>query len=182
MLMNLHSICEELELSFLQEDEEHHWQKFVPNAHSPFGAEQMISCYLEQFIIRLLRSVTMEQGKVVSGQNFHQAAQRYLAEQVVQYIRHHLGEHLTAEDIADHFHYSRTRLTAICRQATSMGLNELVTHERISAAKQMLAEQNKTVVQISQELGFSSPHYFSYKFKQITGIAPSQYAVAAVEY
>lgn len=182
LLMILHSIREELELSFLQEEEAQlHWQQFVPNASSPFGAEQMISCYLEQFLIRLLRSVTMEQGRVVSGLRFHEAAQRYLAEQVLQYIRSNLGAHLTAETIAEHFHYSRARLTAICKQVTAMGLNELIVQERMSAAKQMLLEQEKTVVQISQELGFSTPHYFSYKFKQIVGCAPSFYAETAAK-
>jgi len=176
--MILYSIRDELEMSFQQEDEEPwmHWMQFVPNAESPFGAEQMISCYLEQFIIRLLRSVTMEQGKVVSGVGFHEAAQRYLAEQVIAYIRSHLDEHLTAEQIAETFHYSRARLTAICKQATSMGINELITQERINAAKVLLLEQQKTVAQISQELGFSSPHYFSYKFKEVVGCAPSFYA------
>lgn len=174
--MILHNIRDELEMSFLQEDTELHWMKFVPNAQSPFGAEQMISCYLEQFIIRLLRSVTMEQGKVVSGVGFHEAAQRYLAEQVILYIRSHLDEHLTAEQLAKAFHYSRVRLTAICKQVTSMGVNELIAQERINAAKVLLLEQQKTVAQISQELGFSTPHYFSYKFKQLVGCAPSFYA------
>ena len=175
LLMTLQSIREELEMSFLPEENSLHLIRFQPNAQSPFGAEQMISSYLEQFLIRLLRSLTMAQGRIVTSGGFQIAMQRYLTEQVVNYIRAHLGEPLTVERIAEHFHYSRSRLTAICKLTTGSGINELIAAERIEAAKRMLIDQQKTVAQIAQELGFSTPHYFSYKFKQLVGCAPSFY-------
>lgn len=176
LLISLENIREELEMSYLPEENQLHLTRFAPSGHSPFGAEQMIASYLEQFIIRLLRSVTMDQGKVVSGSGFRAAMQQYLAEQVVSYIRENMAQPLTVEQIASHFHYSRARLTAICKQVTSLGVNELIVRERISAARKMLRTREKTVAQIAQELGFSSPHYFSWKFKQLTGCAPSHYA------
>jgi len=176
LLLSLENIREELEMSYVsEEDPQLHLTRFRPSAHSPFGAEQMIASYLEQFIIRLLRSVTMDRGKVVSGGSFQAAMQQYLVEQVIEYIRTHMGMPLTVESIAGHFHYSRARLTAICTQVTSLGVNELITRERISAAKRLLLDGSKTVAGIAQELGFSTPHYFSWKFKQVTGVAPSQY-------
>lgn len=178
LLMTLQNIREELELCFLSEESNLHLMQFRPNPHSPFGAEQMISTSLEQFLIRLLRSVTMAQGQVVSSRGFREAMQQYLARQVVTYIREHLGEPLSVETVAAQFHYSRARLTAICKEVTGLGVNELIARERIEAAKQLLLERNRTIVQISQELGFSTPHYFSWKFKQMTGCAPSCYAAA----
>ena len=176
LLMTLQSIREELEMSFLPEENALHLLRFQPNDQPPFGAEQMIASYLEQFLIRLLRSLTMAQGRIVTSSGFRSAMQRYQAEQVVEYIRAHLGEPLTVERIAAHFHYSRSRLTTICKQSIGSGINELIAAERIEAAKRMLTEQQKTVAQIAQELGFSTPHYFSYKFKQLVGCAPSFYA------
>lgn len=176
LLRSLENIREELEMCYIPEDPQLHLTQFTPSDTSPFGSEQMISSYLEQFIIRLLRSVTMNRGKVVSGSGFRAAIQQYLAEQVQQYIRQHLSEALTVDKIARHFHYSRARLTAICTQVTGMGVNQLITRERIQAAKQLLLEQEKPVAQISMELGFTSPHYFSWKFKQVTGISPSAFA------
>lgn len=175
LLLSLENIREELEMSYIPEDPQLHLTRFTLSANSPFGAEQMIGSYLEQFIIRLLRSVTMDQGKVVSGSGFRAAMQQYLADQVLQYIRQHIAKSLTVEKIAEHFHYSRARLTAICTQSTGQGIQQLITAEQIRTAKQLLAAREKTVAQISQELGFSSPHYFSWKFKQVTGSSPSAY-------
>jgi len=176
LLMTLQSIREELKMCFLTEETSLHLLHFMSSDGSPFGAEQLIGCYLEQFLILLLRSVTMSRGRVVSGSSFREAMQRYLVQQVVLYIREHLGEPLTVEEIAAYFHYSRARLTAMCKQTTSLGVNELIARERINAAKQLLLRREKTVGEISRELGFSTPHYFSWKFKQLVGCAPSVYA------
>ncbi len=175
LLLSLQSIREELEMCFLPEEASLHLMHFRPNDRSPFGAEQMISTYLEQFLIRLLRSVTMSQGQIVSSGDFREAMHRYLAQQVVFYIQDHINEPLTVEQIAAHFHYSRAHLTAVCKQATALGIHELITREKLHAAKLLLRQQEKTVAQISRELGFSTPHYFSWKFKQLVGCAPSCY-------
>ena len=168
----------ELEASF---EKEHtnphplHLFQFVPNEESPLGAEQMICCYLEQMIISLLRSVTMSQGRVVRSGQFREAVQTYLVDQVSTYIKQHLSDKLTVEQIAEHFHYSRARLSTIFKAYTGFGINEMITYQRISRAKVLLAEQQKSITQISEELGFASPQYFSHKFTQAVGCPPSRY-------
>lgn len=179
LLPILENIMEELSLCFLQSENRLHLIRFIPNIHSPFGSEQLISGYLEQFIIMLLREVTMEQGQIVRTARFKDAIQNYLADQVLDYIRSHIGEALTVEQTAAHFHYSRTHLHSVCKNAFQMSVGELIAAERIRTAKRLLVEQEKSVTQIAQELGFSSAQYFSYKFKQLVGCPPSEYAPKA---
>jgi len=152
-----------------------HLFNFVPSADSPLGAEQMICCYLEQVLISLLRSAIMNRGQIVRSGQFKEAIQSYLVDQVTTYIEDHLGEHLTVEGIAAHFHYSRARLSTIYKYSTGFGINEMITHRRIKQAKVMLVEQRKSVSQISEELGFSSPQYFSRKFTEVVGVPPSKF-------
>ena len=149
--------------------------QFVPSSDSPLGAEQMICCYLEQIIIMLLRSSTMSQGQIVRSGQLQEAIQTYLVEQVSAYILEHIGERLTVEQIASHFHYSRARLSTIYKSITGTGINEAITNQRIHLAKSMLMEQQKSITQISEELGFASPQYFSHKFTQAVGCPPSRY-------
>lgn len=149
--------------------------RFIPKSTSPVGAEQMICCYLEQFLILLLREATMEKGNVVSSGRFREAFQTYLTDQVTEYIRQHLGEPLTVQSIADHFHYSRARLSSLYKEATGISIGEFITDARIQEAKKMLHENVKSIAQISEELGFSSPQYFSFKFTKATGVPPSRY-------
>jgi len=156
-----------------------HLFKFIPNEDSPLGAEQMICCYLEQVIITLLRNVTMSQGQVVRSGQFKEAIQAYLAEQVTTYIEDHLGDHLTVEAIASHFHYSRARLSTIYKLSTGLGINEMINYKRIKHAKALLLAQKMSITQISEELGYSSPQYFSHKFTEEVGIPPSKFAAQA---
>jgi len=173
-----HKMIVELNASFENDiDDWHrlHLFNFVPSEDSPLGSEQMICCYLEQVIIGLLRSVTMNQGQIVRSGQFKEAIQAYLAEQVTTYIEDHLGERLTVEAIASHFHYSRARLSTIYKYYTGLGINEMITYTRIKHAKALLAEQKLSITQISEELGFSSPQYFSHKFTEAVGCPPSKY-------
>ena len=172
----LDKVIAELRTTFQQRSDSLRLATFTPRIHSPLGAEQMICCYLELMLLNLLREVTMEQGEIVPSSQLQSALQIYLVKQVTAYIREHLGERLTADEIAQHFHYSRARLSAICKNITGLGLNKLIGRERIEVAKELLAEQEKTVFQISDELGFTSPQYFSHKFTQVVGCPPSRYA------
>lgn len=158
-----------------------HYIEFIPSENSPLGAEQMICCYLEQLIIFLLRSTTMSQGQVVPSGQFKEAIQAYLADQITIYIREHVTERLTVESIAAHFHYSRARLSTIYKSYTSFGINEMITYTKIKRAKELLSEQQLSVTQISEFLGFSSPQYFSHKFTKEVGIPPSRYVAQALE-
>lgn len=181
LLPILENLMEELSLCFLQSADRLHLIHFIPNIHSPFGSEQLISNYLEQFIIMLLREVTMEQGQVVLTGQFKDAIANYLADQVLDYIRSHIMQPLSVGQVAADFHYSRTHLNSVCNKAFQMSVGELISTERIRQAKRMLVEQQKSVGQIAQELGFSSAQYFSHKFRQVVGCPPSEYAQTAHE-
>ena len=172
------NLVRELKASFVQDEDALHLYHFLPAEHSPMGAEQLICGYLEQIIILLFRSITMNQGQVVSKGSFKEALQSYLAEQVSTYIDEHLGQHLTVEALAGHFHYSRTHLSISYKAATGLSVGEYITFARISKAKILLLEQEKSVAQISEELGLATPQYFSYKFTQEVGVAPSRYVAS----
>ncbi|MBQ9968717.1 MAG: helix-turn-helix transcriptional regulator [Oscillospiraceae bacterium] len=176
-LVLIHKIVEELKSSFRQDDVQLHLMSFRLSPDSPFGAEHMICNYLEQIIITMLRNVTMkDDGTIVRSRHFHDAMRSYLVAQVERYIRENLHEKLTVEGIAAHFHYSRARLSAIFKEATGMGVNEMVTRERMRKARQLLAEGEMTVTQIAEALGYGSGQYFSTKFTKEVGCPPSRYA------
>ncbi|MBQ9967397.1 MAG: AraC family transcriptional regulator [Oscillospiraceae bacterium] len=170
-------IVAELEACFLNRSVNRlHILHFVPNVDSPLGAEQLICCYLEQLLIMLLRQVTMEKGSVVRTSYFKKAMQGYLIEQVDDYIVRNFRRRLTVEEIAEDFHYSRTRLSTVYKQIKGIGLHEAITQEQLRQAKILLANTDKSITEISEELGFSSPQYFSRLFTKKMGVAPSYYA------
>ena len=171
-------IVSELEASFMHNRDFYklHLLHFIPTLDSPLGAEQLICCYLEQLLIFLLRQVTMDKGSVVRTNHFKKAMQGYLIEQVDDFIVHNIRRRITVEEIADYFHYSRTRLSTLYKQIKGIGINESIAQEQLRQAKILLTNTDKSITQIAEELGFSSPQYFSRKFAQKMGVAPSHYA------
>lgn len=148
---------------------------FEPNPEAPLGAEQMILCYLEQLLIGFLRTITMRKGVVITGTHFEKSIGNYQIDTIRRYIREHLQEELSVETLAKEFHYSRTRLSVLFKEATGQTINEYITKERISKAKHLLLEGKMSITQISRAVGYSSPQYFSRRFSQIEGCAPSDY-------
>jgi len=176
LLTIFRKIIQEVETTFVASQDTIHLYQFVPSADSPLGAEQMICCYLEQILIMLLRDSIANQGQIVRSGQLQEAIQTHQVDQIAAYINEHIGERLTVEQIASHFHYSRARLSTIYKRITGIGINETIANLRIHRAKQMLKERTKTVSQISEELGFASPQYFSHKFTQVVGCPPSRFA------
>ena len=146
---------------------------FRPNARSPIGAEQMVLCSLEQLMIGFLRDVTQE--KQSQSRYFNRVVRKQMIERVAYFVQSHLTEKITATEVAEAFGYSRARFSTIYKQATGLGLNEYITKEKISLAKRLLENGSMTVTQISDQLGFSSPEYFSRRFTQCVGYPPSKY-------
>ena len=70
----------------------------------------------------------------------------------------------------------RSQLQKLFHQQTGGGVMEYFGRMKIRAARQMIREGHLNFTQIAEKLGFQSVHYFSRRFKLLTGMSPSQYA------
>lgn len=95
-------------------------------------------------------------------------------QKMLTYIYEHYPENVTLQDIADAAHISRSE-AGRCFQ-TYMGCSpvEALIQHRLRAARRLLAEKTHTLQEISFACGFHSANYFSRKFRQTYGYAPSQ--------
>ena len=97
-------------------------------------------------------------------------------EAVVRFLRNHLTETLSLEQIAAECMMSVSKLKLLFRQKAHMGPINYMILLRINEAKKLIRLGNQSHTQIAESLGFSSLHYFSRQFKKVTGRSPSQYA------
>lgn len=99
-----------------------------------------------------------------------------IIKEVKKYLSENLSRRLTVSDIAAHFLISQTALTKKFHRETGEGVIEHFTFLKIQKAKQMIAGSTHTFTEISEELGFSTVHYFSKVFKEKVGMTPTEYS------
>ena len=81
----------------------------------------------------------------------------------------------TAKQCARQLLLSSCYLEDLLKHETGKTMYEYVQSKRVEIAKRWLLETDKTVSQITKELGFSSVPYFNRLFMKITGISPDDY-------
>ena len=140
---------------------------------APIGTEQLIKIHLEQFLIHLVQRYTLEEESNLeySPQNTTDIFKR-----VTAYMEDNITKHLTIEQICWDNMIGRTKLQKIFHVETGIGIIDYFSKMKISAAKHMIRDGKLNFSQISEQLGYSSIHYFSRQFKKITGMSPSDYA------
>ncbi len=106
------------------------------------------------------------------------ATNRYrdVVRQVEDYIReNYADEDLSLNLIASHVNFSPNHLSTIFSQQTGQTLIKYLTDIRLGHARELLRGSSKKSSEISLEVGYKDPHYFSYLFKKTTGVTPTQY-------
>lgn len=78
------------------------------------------------------------------------------------------------EDYAKLLNVSSKYLNECVKETLDTNAKSLINEQRIMRARHELKFSDKTIKEIGYELGFSSPDYFSYFYKQHTGLTPSK--------
>ena len=78
-------------------------------------------------------------------------------------------------DVADQVGLSSSHFSTTFKQETGKSFVEFLTSVRMDKAKEMLCFTDMKASQISYEVGYKDPHYFSYLFKKTQGCTPSEY-------
>ena len=76
---------------------------------------------------------------------------------------------------ADHLNLSSNYLSDMLKKETGKNLQEHIHYYVIEKSKNILLNSKLTVSEISYQLGFEYPQYFSRLFKKKTGVSPNQY-------
>ncbi len=91
------------------------------------------------------------------------------------FITENFCKNIKLADIADHVNLTPNYFHTLFTGKTGKTPLEFLCETRISKAKYMLLFTDKTVLEISEECGFSSYNYFGFIFKKKCGATPLQY-------
>ncbi|MBQ8174946.1 MAG: helix-turn-helix transcriptional regulator [Clostridia bacterium] len=137
------------------------------------GSQQMIGSYLEQFIIGILREEA--KSKQASFYTSHKEFEAQLAEDVRTYLEEHLYDNVDLATLCEHFHYGKSRLSAIFRRVHGDSIMHWYLCRKMEAAKQEIMAGEGSIADIAARLQFESPQYFSRMFRRYTGMCPRDF-------
>lgn len=98
-----------------------------------------------------------------------------LVKQVIQYVESHLRSAMTVSKIAADLYVSESRLQKAFKAEVGCSLGRFITDRLFFKAEQELRTTDRSIKEISEELGFCDPFYFSRRFTERYGASPSAY-------
>ena len=140
---------------------------------APIGGQQMYRIYLEALLINILREQSSKQPLPVfaSKDDF----QKTLYEQIMEYLKSNLGGELSLTELSRKFNYSNTFLCTKFKEQSGESIMQCYNRLKIEEACRLMQRVGPSLAEISAQLGFNNPYYFSRVFKKIKKVAPSEY-------
>lgn len=138
---------------------------------APIGGQQLVRIYLEEFLIGMVRSAEKKDAaKAVSASRT--GGDNSLADSICEYLSRHISDRVTLEILREEFHFGKSHLCDTFKKVKGDTIVNYHLKLKIAEAKRMLQEENLTVSEVSERLGFETPAYFSRVFRKFAGMSP----------
>ena len=129
-----------------------------------------VRCGILQLLILLCAEHSRQRSTSITED---QAFQSVIS--AIGYIKDHLQEKLTVEQIAQSAGFSKFYFTRLFKRVTGCTLVQYINLLRCETAKELLRDRNHTVKEVALLCGFDNLSYFTSVFKKNTGYLPNAY-------
>jgi YesN/AraC family two-component response regulator len=97
---------------------------------------------------------------------------------VYNFIEAHYHESISLRDVAKHLGFSAAYLTELVKNRTGEPINRWIIKRRVTAARNLLLETEKSVEQVAEAVGYQSINHFFRQFRQYYGTSPQAWRKA----
>lgn len=105
----------------------------------------------------------------------HASSPGQIIQEADKYIRKHYGEGLTLPCVAAEVHVTPVWLSKLFKKETRKTFLEYLTDIRMEKAKQMLADVQYKIYEVSASVGYKDPVHFTKLFKKQMGYTPKEF-------
>lgn len=98
-----------------------------------------------------------------------------MVEAMDEYIREHCGEELSNTELGAIFGYHPFYISQMLKKKAGITLHQYIIAYRLKAARALLENTEKTVIDIAAETGFTDASYFTKMFKSSYGMTPKEF-------
>ena len=134
---------------------------------------QSLSCQLAVHILRRHAQVRFREHFPTEGLSFRQTRQ------VEDFVRTHLRETISLDDLANAAGLSRYHFARRFRQTTGTSPHEFVLQQRLAQARIMLQRTRSPLREIAALTGFSDQSHLTRVFKRRLGVTPGQFRISS---
>jgi AraC-like DNA-binding protein len=103
------------------------------------------------------------------------AAVPVLVTAVLAYLRQHLENEITREELARHVGVSAGLLSQLLKERTGRSFVELLREVRVQAACELLVTTERPLAEVAVACGFCDQSYLTHVFRDLRGVTPKQY-------
>lgn len=149
--------------------------KLERTASAPLGGEQIIKNHLEIIFVSLLR----KDGSTVKTTNHNLLSAKYgkIVDNILAILEDKLisQESVNLDEISFRLGFSKSYIKSQFKKITGKSIIQYFIEMKIEKAKKLLSQNEYTVSEIADMLGFASIFYFSRQFKLHTDMSPTEY-------
>lgn len=95
--------------------------------------------------------------------------------QIRQYIIEHSHEQISLNGIAQKYELSPIYISKLFKEQLGINYITFLTECRLEKAKKLMLNPEKSLKEITFEVGYQDPNYFSKVFRRIVGLSPTEY-------
>ncbi len=139
---------------------------------------------LEQCVRQLSEKISAAKGTCGLEKEPEQAKKNsvFLIEDVADYIRQHMGEKLSAAEMARKMAVSYSSFGKLFREYTGMSFSSYLLWQRMECAKEYLENSPMKIKQVASKVGYrDNPQHFSRDFTRQVGMSPKEYRAQMLE-
>lgn len=93
----------------------------------------------------------------------------------IKHMQEHINETFSLNELSNLHKYSPSRFSSLFKQKTGYAPIDYFIQMKMQKAAQQLDFTDHSIKQISYDMGFDDPYYFSRRFSKVIGMSPTKY-------
>ncbi len=131
--------------------------------------DEELAPWLHRTLERLLEAIERQK----------QAGPSVLVRQAMELVERHLPRAVGRDEAAAAVHRSPSHFSRLFKRETGVSFHEAVTRRRLDLAAHWLARTDRSIKQITHDLGFTDQSYFTRVFRRRMRVTPARYRQTA---